>query len=394
MKKLFLTLLVTFVALVTYGQTTTTVSPSKDTVITTLVPAVYTPEKYTPGQYIPPSYTPSSFTPASVSVVIKAYKAPVTPVVTPPVVTPPSPTTITYTKSGPVTCQSNMTYQNIWVDLTGTVNTNGFSVNGKSNVTIINCKVTGGNGTAYWVGGSSSNININNCFASSVGAAFYAENSSTVKFNYNQVLNVNGNTTNFMFGHAFQFNNVSGGGNQVNYNRVENVAGVAINPHDVVSIYKSNGLKGDSIQVIGNWFRGGQRALTSTGGGGACGITITDVTGSYQVVRGNILVNTGYAGIQCIGTGFGVKIDHNITYSSNTPVSLLGFSIQDATQIDCGYNDTYWMNAQGVTTPNGVGVPQYWLSSSPTPLNWSTNKWNDKTIDPTKILPAVIITKQ
>jgi len=45
-----------------------------------------------------------------------------------------------------------------------------------------------------------------------------------------------------VYGHAIQLNGVIGGGNQINNNRIENIAGVALNPHDILNLYKSNGL--------------------------------------------------------------------------------------------------------------------------------------------------------
>lgn len=294
-----------------------------------------------------------------------------------------------YTVSGPITCQSNTTYKYLTIDLSKSPYSKGFNVSGKTNVHITHCRIINSKSFAVWVGNGSSNIIADSNFVSNIGAGFYAENSSAIKFNANQVLNVNGNGTLWTFGHDFQFVNISGYGNQVNYNRGEDIAGVAVNPHDRISIY--NCFPKDTIQVIGNWFRGGQLKLDATGNGGACGITIADVSGNLQVVRNNILVNTGYAGIQCIGSGTGVKIDHNLVYSANTPISLLGFSIQDKNLIYCGYNRCNWMNSKGVTALNSSGVPQYWLSTSPKPLDWATNKWADPTIA-ANILPAVIIT--
>lgn len=359
MKKLFIALILFSASFVALGQTTIVVTkivqPNLDTLITTTTTTV------------------------SVSSVTHIYKPPVN---------PPPPTNPGGTISGPVTCQSNTTYKYLTIDLTNSPYSKGFNVSGKTNVHITHCKIINGKSFGVWVGGNSSNVLADSNLVSNIGAAFYAENSSSVKFNGNQVLNVNGNGTLWTFGHDFQFVNISGKGNEIKYNKGEDIAGVAINPHDRISVYKC--FPSDTIFVCYNSFRGGQRALQSGGGGGACGITIADVSGGLQVVRGNKLVNTGYAGIQCIGSGTGVKIDHNLTYSSVTPISLLGFSIQDKNLIYCGYNKTNWTNSKGVSKPDGSGVPQYWLSSSPKPVDWATNTWQDASIT-AKILPDVLI---
>jgi hypothetical protein len=285
--------------------------------------------------------------------------------------------------SGPVICQSNTTYKYLTIDLTNTPYSKGFNVSGKTNVHITHCKIINGKSWAVWIGSGSSNIVCDSNLVSNIGAAFYAENSSSIKFNANQVLNVNGNGTLWTFGHDFQFVNISGSGNQINYNKGEDIAGVAINPHDRISVYKC--FPSDTIFICYNQFRGGQRALNSTGNGGACGITVTDVSGNLQVVRGNILVNTGYAGIQCIGSGTRVKIDHNKVFSAVTPISLLGISIQDANQIYFGYNQVKWYRSNGT-------IFNYWTSSSPIPIGWNTNTWSAN-IDGS-ILPLKLITWQ
>lgn len=303
------------------------------------------------------------------------------------VVTPPP--SNTYVSSKPVTYsgKSNFNISGLLIDASN-AKTTLITLTNCSNVHITKCKLV--NTTNFAINLTNcTNVVVDSCFITNVGFGVIVNSGTGIKINSNQMLNINGIDSAY-FGHAVQFIGVSGGGNQINYNRVENIAGVAKHPHDVVSVYKSNGIRGDSIQVIGNWFRGGQTSLWPTAYSGACGITIADVSGSYQVVRGNILVNTGYAGIQCIGTGGVIKIDHNTVFSTNTPVSLLGFSIQDKNQIECSYNVCNWMNSKGVTKPDGSGVPQYWLSSSPTPIGWSTNKWQAPIT--ANILPATIIT--
>jgi hypothetical protein len=227
------------------------------------------------------------------------------------------------------------------------------------------------------------NITIDSCFITNVEAGVDAMHSTTVKVNNNQFLNMNGP---FPSGNFIQFDNVNGSGNQMNYNKCEDIAGVAQHPQDGLSVYESNGLPGDSIQVIGNWIRGGQISHDS---GGATGIGLGDNGGSYQVARYNILVNPGYVGIQPQG-GVHIKVDHNTIYSISTPVSLLGLANGNvsglpSSDVYMGYNRIKW------TDYNGHEDDEWFDPQSVTqPLGWATNILN-ASIDAT-ILPATIIT--
>ncbi len=243
------------------------------------------------------------------------------------------------------------------------INTQGMSIK------LMNCK----------------NITIDSCFLSNMAVGIYAENCQTIKVNANQGLNLNNNGQTGYFAHFVQFNNVSGGGNQINYNRVENIADQAVNPHDILNVYKSSGLKGDSIQVIGNWIRGGQVELDAKGDNGAAGIVVGDVGGNYQVCRNNILVNPGYVGIQAQG-GNHIKVDHNLIYSDSTPASLVGmswgnFSGAAASDITYAYNKVKWFNFRKLEDDFGQHDKTVVLAGN----TWGAN------ID-ASILPKVIIT--
>jgi hypothetical protein len=292
------------------------------------------------------------------------------------------------TVSGPVTLVSGKTYSGLTIDLKN-AKTIGISGNKVSNVTIINCKIV--NTTSFAINLSNcTNITVQNCFFSNVGMGVYASSGTGYKINNNQFLNINGIDQNW-FGHAIQLNGVSGGGNVISGNHIENIAGVALHPHDLISIYQSNGIKGDSIMVMNNWIRGGQLSKWPTANAGACGIVLCDVNGTYQVARGNILVNPGAGGVAIIGTGVGIKADHNKIFSVKTPVTGQGMGVQSKSQTDVGFNNTNWTNSNGDNSINSTPLSQFWLANSPMPLNWKTNTWSDKTIT-TNILPSVIIT--
>jgi hypothetical protein len=296
-----------------------------------------------------------------------------------------SSSTITYKSSGAITAQSNTTYSGLVIDL-GNSSKIGFTLSGVSNVHITNCKIINTTSDAIFLN-NCSNITIDNCFISNVAFGVNVLSSKTVKVNNNQMLNINGNNAKGIYGHAVQFNAVSGGGNQINNNRIENIAGVAQNPHDILNVFKSNGLPGDSIQVNNNWIRGGQYA--NMGLGGAAGIVLADVGGSYQVARGNILVNPGFCGMEAAG-GTHIKLDHNLVYSSQTPVSVAGifwanYSGAYSTDVIYAYNKVKWITNTGKELDyNSNG------NSNGSPVILTGNTWG-ASIN-ASILPATIIT--
>jgi hypothetical protein len=147
-------------------------------------------------------------------------------------------------------------------------------------------------------------------------------------------------------------------------------------------------LPGDSIQVNNNWIRGGEYNPNNMGHG--CGIGLGDNGGSYQVARGNMLVNPGFIGMEAAG-GTHIKIDHNSIYSSQTPVSGAGlfyanYSGTSSSDVTYGYNKIKWINSQGKefgynnngNNVNGVNVV---LKNNTMPASISAS-----------ILPATIIT--
>jgi hypothetical protein len=291
-----------------------------------------------------------------------------------------------YTASGPIKAKSNTTYSNLLIDL-GNSGSTGITMDGVTNVHITNCKIINSGSFAINVN-NSSGVTIDNTLISNVGFGIYVQNSSLVKVNSNQFLNMNGiNTT--IFGHAIQFNAVNGGGNQINNNRIENIAGVALHPHDQISVYKSNGLKGDSIQIIGNWIRGGQATLWPNASSGACSIGIGDNGGSYQVVRNNIIVNPGFCAINAAG-GDHIMVDHNLIYNKAWGVSVAGmfwanYSGMSSTDVTYAYNKVKFYNANGNEFDyNSNG------NSNGSPIILVNNTWG-ASLD-ASILPATIIT--
>ncbi len=301
-----------------------------------------------------------------------------------------------YKISAPINAKSNTTYSNLIIDLGGK-NTVGINCQGVTNVRIVNCKII--NGTGFGINAyNCSNLVIDGNLISNIGFGIYVQKTVSAKVNNNQILNVNGIDTKSL-GHAIQFNGVTGKGSQVNNNRIENIDGVAVHPHDMINIFKSDGLPGDSIQVIGNWIRGGQTKLWPNDNSGAAGIVVGDVGGSYQVCRNNILVNPGYVGVQAQG-GNHITVDHNLIYSSVTAASLVGlswgnYSGLSSSDVIYAYNKVKWFTIDKTTK---AAVQQNYGSNSPG-LTLIGNTWlgkigggnSDAGLD-ASILPAVIIT--
>lgn len=207
------------------------------------------------------------------------------------------------------------------------------------------------------------NVLIDSCYLEDLQSGVNAKHSVSIKVNSNHFLNMNGP---FPAGCAVQFNDVSAPASQINYNRVMNIKGEARHPQDLLSVYKSNGMPGDSIQVIGNWIKGGQVINDS---GGAAGIVLGDVGGSYQVARNNIVINGGFVGMQVQG-GSHIKMDHNVIYSSRTEYSNDGLSYgnysgQPSEDVEISYNKIRFFNRNGQESdswwdPKTVKKPKGW----------------------------------
>jgi hypothetical protein len=255
-------------------------------------------------------------------------------------------------------------------------------LNNCSNVTITNCRLANGGKYEVYMTNNCKNVTMTNCYVTGGVSGVHVENSSTIKINSNQFKNMNGP---YPGGNFVQFVNVSGGGCQINNNRCEDIEGVG-KPEDGLSIYKSNGLQGDSIQVIGNWIRGGQYYNTS---GGAAAIVLGDVGGSYQVARNNIIVNGGFVGMQVQG-GSHIKMDHNTIYGGVTPYSNCGlcygnYSGQASWDVNISYNKVRYYKTNGQEMDMWVDT-----RTVSTPAGWSTNI--GKAAISSSILPTTIIT--
>lgn len=258
----------------------------------------------------------------------------------------------------------------------------GILIQNCKNVVIRNCTVKNSTNDGIQLTGCT-NVEIYNCLLTNVKAGVDAIKCVSVNVHDDQFLNMNGP---FPSGNFVQFNNVSGPGCRINNNRCEDIAGVAKHPQDGLSVYQSNGLPGDSIQVIGNYIRGGQ--VQNDSGGGAA-IVLGDVGGTYQVARYNLVVNGGFVGMQVQG-GSHIKMDHNTIYGAATPYSNCGlcygnYSGKTSTDITISYNKVKYFQTKGSEMDAWVDP-----KAGYTPIGWSTNILKAN-ID-ASILPATLIT--
>jgi hypothetical protein len=221
-----------------------------------------------------------------------------------------------YTTSAPIVVPSGTNGRLI----TGISTTSIVVQSGCSNIHITKCLVGNSNtGTANAIDlESCTNCTVDSCVITMVNQGILARHCVSEKINGNYCLNILGSPTLTL--HPIQIQNCTGGSQQIIGNKIQEDPTISPYTHDQISVYQSNGLVGDSIMVLNNWIRGGQQVQNGTGPGGgtgstngAAGIGVGDSGGSYQVIRGNLLVNA--LAIAIDGTGTSLKVDHNKSYA-------------------------------------------------------------------------------
>lgn len=285
-----------------------------------------------------------------------------------------------YTLSQPISLdgQSNMTITGLEIS-----NTNGDAIylSNCDNITIEKCLLKDATGMAVNLY-NCTNITITDNRWENVSSGVYAQSCQQIKVMYNDSKDVVGP---FPRGQMTQFNEVSGGGNQVNFNVSECISGQS-NPEDHVSMYRSNGTAADPIQIIGNWIRGGG---PSTNGSG---IMTGDNDGSYVIVKDNILVNPGQVGIGVAG-GHHIQVLDNKIFGAQTTISNVGLFVWNWPGNPSGTtcyshtvtgNEIHWTNKDGTANHGWSGN-----GTCGTVTGWSNNTWGAN-ID-ASILPAQIL---
>lgn len=246
------------------------------------------------------------------------------------------------------------------------------------NIIIKNCKI-GPNKSVGIQTQQCTNISIDSCYIYNVSTGVYALDSKTISVTNCQGLNMQGP---FPKGSFVQFDNVSGGGNKVNYNRFQNALGQSY-PEDAISMYKSNGLPADPIQIYGNWIRGGGPSLT---GGG---IMLGDNGGSNIAAQDNILVDPGQYGMAVSG-GTNMSIINNSIYAKAQSFTNVGLYYWNQSGLPSS-NITISGNKVNFTSGK-YGVNNTYLAPGSTvPNGWSTNILNADINE--SLLPENIITQ-
>lgn len=214
------------------------------------------------------------------------------------------------TVSGPVThlLWNNSSITGLRIDGGGG---NSISLTNCVNVTITNCILGPSGGYGIYLK-NCTNVTITNCSFEHNYTGVYAENCTGIKVNNNQFTNVVGG---YPRGQYVQFNTVTGAGNEIKDN-VGDIAYGALDPQDLINVYKSSGTAASPINISGNKFRHG--SYNNTTGG----ILIGDQDGSYITVQNNTLVNTGHFGIGVAG-GTNIKVLNNNIYIR--PLNLPGY---------------------------------------------------------------------
>ncbi len=245
-----------------------------------------------------------------------------------------------------------------------------------SNIIIQNCKLGPSKKEGVYLY-NCTNITIRNCSMANNETGVYAANSRGIKVTHNDVKNVQGP---FPKGQMVQFDKVSGGGNRINYNVGENIAGESA-AEDEISLYMTNGLETDPVQIVGNWIRGGG---PSTSGGG---IMTGDNGGSYVTVQNNILVNPGQYGI-AISSGHHISIKNNQVYSEKQFFTNVGLYAYNQYPSDCS-SDTIMNNTVNFRHKAGTLNNTWTNGSCGDVYGWKTNYYDPRLN--ASILPLKII---
>jgi hypothetical protein len=117
-------------------------------------------------------------------------------------------------------------------------------------------------------------------------------------------------------GQFVQFDKVVGGENRISCNVGRNQPGQGT-PEDAISLYKSHGAQNLPISVLYNLIIGG--GPSDSGGG----IMLGDDGGSYQLAKGNILIDPGQYGIG-VASGNNMTIADNLVYARKQPFTNVG----------------------------------------------------------------------
>lgn len=254
------------------------------------------------------------------------------------------------------------------------------------NVVIKNCKFTSApNIRAVYIE-KGDNVTITDCTFENVYEGVLVERSNNnIKVEHNDFKNIRGQLDGgAYFATAVQFNRVSGSGNSISYNAIENIQGQS-SPEDIINLFASNGTPNSPIMVKENWLRGGGPNLS---GGG---INLGDHGGSYQIAEKNILVNPGQYGIAISG-GHDMILRDNKVYGKRQSFTNVGLIATNWTpNVGSAYNITVERNQINWTNKDG-NINTLWSPAKKGEITgWESNR-HDASLNES-ILPKEILNR-
>jgi hypothetical protein len=287
------------------------------------------------------------------------------------------PTITDFVASGPVTAISGQTISGLWIS-----NPNGpcITVNGVSNVTILNNQIGPCGPTAAGVGidlYSSDHVTVENNALNDVATGLEASDSTggTITFSHNLVTKVRGP---YPRGQMVQFNTVSGAGSSITCNVSDQAiggyldgSGAYTGPEDHINLYMSNGTATSPIEVAYNKLRGGG---SKSGGGTVLG----DSAGSNEYSHDNIMINTGQYGAGIAG-GTGMRLADNRVFASQNPWTTgAGIEVEAFGTVACA-NPAVSGNRVNYTQSSG-GIYGYWSDGKCSGISLTANVFSDPTV--------------
>lgn len=258
---------------------------------------------------------------------------------------------------------------------------------GGENITIKNCKFTSAPNMRAVYLENCKNVTLVDCYFENVYAGILAQLCNTnIKIEYNDFKNIRGQLDgDSYFANAVHFDRVSGSGNSISYNAIENIKGES-SPEDNIALFQSNGTPESPIMVKGNWIRGG--GPNHSGGG----INLGDWGGSYQIAEDNILVNPGQVGMGMAG-GHDLTIRNNKIYAKQQSFTNVGIAIINWTSDKTGESYNIVVENNEVNWTNRDGKQNlWWVYDNMKHLKGlETNRYNPNLNE--SILPEVIINR-
>jgi Right handed beta helix region len=220
----------------------------------------------------------------------------------------------------------------------------GIEVTDSENVIIRNVTINDTKESGVYIEGSQS-VEVRESRISNAVSGVYAVNSRSVRVACNTLLDQRGPVPR---GQHVQFNHVVGGNNSIRCNVGRNQPGHG-SPEDAINLYKSHGTSWLPITVIDNLIVGG--GPSESGGG----IMLGDSGGSYQLAKGNILVDPGQYGI-AVSSGWNISVMDNLVFGRRQPFTNVGIYAwnqypQACHGISIARNKVFWLSKTGRANP-------------------------------------------